>query len=341
VDLDVVFLGTGGAMPSALRGSPALLVRRGGERLLVDCGEGTQRQLLRSAVGLVDIDVLLLTHYHGDHVYGLPGLLKTFALRGRDVPLAVFGPPGLASVFRAFSPLTGRLPYPLELREVEAGETIDRAGYLLEAHRVLHRGPSVAWSLAEPVRPGRFDVEAARELGVPEGPLFGRLQRGDAVATPHGREVRPEDVLGPARPGRRIVLSGDTRPCDGVLAASVRANLLVHEATFTAGDAERARDTGHSTAAEAATLGAEAGVTLLALVHLSQRVRPHEVKEEARAVFSATVVPRDFDTVAVPYPEQGPPALRRGGALGPAERRDLGLGDEAALAVADTEVEQA
>src|SRR5215470_15158065 len=203
MDLDVVFLGTSGSVPSPLRAPSATLVRRGGDRILIDCGEGTQRQLLRSSAGLVDLEVILLTHYHGDHILGLPGLLKTFALRTREAELLVYGPPGLHAVFKAFDPFIGRLPFALRLQEVAPGEAIERDGYRLEAHRAAHRAPANAWALVEETRPGRFDVEGARALGVPEGPLFGALQRGESVTTPSGATVTPDQVLGEARAGRR------------------------------------------------------------------------------------------------------------------------------------------
>ena len=323
MDLDVVFLGTSGSVPSPLRAPSATLVRRGGDRILIDCGEGTQRQLLRSSAGLVDLELLLFTHYHADHILGLPGLLKTFALRAREAELRVYGPPGLHAVFKAFEPFIGRLPFPVRIGEISPGEAVERDGYRLEAHRAAHRSPSNAWALVEDQRPGRFDVGQARALGVPEGPLFGALQRGEAVTTPTGETVQPEQVLGETRAGRRAVFSGDTRPCRGVLAAAHGADLLVHESSFTEEDAERAVETKHSTAREAAIVARTAEVRLLALTHLGQRARASDVKREAREQFSDTVVPRDFDIIDVPLPERGAPTLERGAAVGWAAARDL------------------
>jgi ribonuclease Z len=314
VDLDVVFLGTAGSTPTARRAPSATLIRRGGERLLLDCGEGTQRQLLRSRIGLVDLDIVLFSHYHADHVLGLPGLLKTYDLRGREQGLELYGPAGLSVLLTVFAPLIGRLGFPLHARELGDGEEVPGDGYRLMAHAVDHRGPAVAWELSEDERPGQFDVDAARRLGVPEGPAFGELQRGRSVTTRDGSLVGPEAVLGPARRGRTIVFSGDTRPCAAVRRASLGADLLVHEASFASEDLERARETCHSTAAEAAELAAVSEVKLLALTHLGARATPRLIKDEARAVFAATVVPRDFDTIELPLPERGSPALRRGGA---------------------------
>jgi ribonuclease Z len=314
VDLDVVFLGTAGSTPTARRAPAATLIRRGGDRILLDCGEGTQRQLLRSRVGLLDLDVVLFSHYHADHVLGLPGLLKTYDLRGREQGLELYGPSGLSDLLTIFAPVIGRLGFPLHARELGDGEEVAGDGYRLVAHSVEHRGPAVAWELSEDERPGQFDVAEARRLGVPEGPAFGELQRGQPVTLPDGSAVSSEAVVGPARRGRTVVFSGDTRPCAAVRRAALGADLLVHEASFASDDLERARETRHSTAAEAAELAAASEVKLLALTHLGARATPRMIKDEARALFADTVVPRDFDTIELPLPERGGPALRRGGA---------------------------
>ena len=320
MDLDIVFLGTAGSAPSPSRGVSATLIRRGGERILLDCGEGTQRQLLRSSVGLVDVDAIAFTHFHGDHLLGLPGLLKTYALRNRERALDLYGPEGLRAVLRVLEPLVGRLPFPLRVRELEPGDHVPGDGYALEVSGVAHRAPALAWALVEESRPGRFDVARARTLGVPEGPLYGMLQRGEPVTLEDGRAIDPAQVVGEGRAGRRIVFSGDTRPCDSLRAAATGADVLVHEATFVGDERERARETGHSTAAEAAELAAEVGVDLLALTHLGARAQVRLVKAEARELHPNTVVPRDFDTIDVPLPERGPPQLRKAGAVRDGER---------------------
>jgi ribonuclease Z len=276
--------------------------------------------LLRSTVGLVDLDIVLFSHYHADHVLGLPGLLKTYDLRGRQQGLELYGPTGLSDLLTVFAPIIGRLGFPLRVREIGNGDDVPGDGYRLLAHSVDHRGPALAWELCEAERPGAFDVDEARRLGVPAGPAFGELQRGAAVTTPDGSVVTPAAVLGPARRGRTLVFSGDTRPCAAVRRAALGADLLVHEATFTAEDRERARETRHSTAAEAAELAAASEVKLLALTHLGARATPSMIKDEARAVFAATIVPRDFDTIEVPLPERGAPELRRGGAQSDEEK---------------------
>jgi ribonuclease Z len=305
MDLDVFFAGTAGSVPTARRGLPALLVRRGGDRLLFDCGEGTQRQLVRS-VGLPELDDVFITHYHVDHWLGLPGMLKTFDLRGRERALAVHGPPGLKDVMRLLRPVYGRLGYGLDLVELQPGETVRRDGYSVAAFAVEHRVGAYGYALWEDERPGRFDAELAERLGVRPGPDFGRLQDGETVAG-----VAPDQVLGPPRAGRKIVVSGDTAPCPGLTLAAHEADLLVHEATFAEEETERARLTGHSTAGQAATTAREAGVRMLALTHLSTRYGGRELRDEARAVFANAVVPHDFDAVELPFPERGEPSLVR------------------------------
>jgi ribonuclease Z len=305
MDLDVLFVGTAGSAPTAGRGLPATLVRRGGDRLLFDCGEGTQRQLLRS-IGLVDLEEIFLTHFHADHFLGLPGMLKTFGLRGREMPLTIYGPPGLRALFEALRPVVGGTAYEVRLVELEPNVPLERDGYLVAPFQVAHRVRAYGYAIVEQDRPGRFDEQRARELGVEPGPDFGRLQRGEPVSV-DGREVLPEQVLGETRPGRRIVLAGDSAPADSTRAIAHGADLLVHEATFTVEEAERAAETGHSTARGAAELAAAAEVTLLALNHVSPRYSPDDLRAEAREAFDATIVPRDFDRVEIPFPERGRP----------------------------------
>jgi ribonuclease Z len=314
VDLDVVFLGTAGSMPTARRAPSATLVRRGGEKLLFDCGEGTQRQLLRSDVGLVELHEIFLTHFHADHFLGLPGMLKSFALRGREMPLTLYGPRGLDELLRSLARIFGRLSYEVDVIELAEGAVLPRDGYDLRTFAVRHGREALGYSLIEDARPGRFDVSAADALGIPFGPERGALQAGEPVTLPDGRVVTPEQVLGESRPGRKLVVTGDTAPSDGVVEAAVGADLLVHEATFCEEEAERAQETEHSTALEAARVAREAGVTLLALTHLSSRYGAGEVEREARTVFPATVVPRDFDLIEIPFAERGGPELVKSGA---------------------------
>ena len=301
MDLDVLFVGTAGAAPSAQRGLPAIVVRRGGERLLFDCGEGTQRQLMRS-IGLVDFEEIFLTHYHADHVLGLPGMLKSFALRQRERPLTIYGPPGLGSFWRLLDPIVGRLPFKVTLHTIAPNHELRRDGYRLAAYEVDHRGLALGYAIVENPRPGVFDPDRAQALGITPGPDFGRLQSGETV-----NGVRPDQVMGKPRRGRKLVLAGDTVPCDMTRLVAHEADLLVHEATLLEDEAERARETRHSTALGAAELAAAARVTMLALTHVSPRYGGREVKEEARVAFENTVVPRDFDRIELPFPERGEP----------------------------------
>ncbi len=305
MDLSVVFAGTAGSVPTARRGLPATLIRRGGERILVDCGEGTQRQLIRS-VGLADLDAVFITHLHADHWLGLPGMVKSFELRDRERPLTVHGPPGVRQALDLLRPVLGRPRFGLTVRELEPWEEVERDGYRIAAVPVRHRGTAYGYALVEDARPGRFDAELAAARGVRPGPDFGRLQRGEAVDG-----VDPAEVVGPARAGRRIVLSGDTAPCQTLLAAAHEADVLVHEATFVDEDLDRARETSHSTARQAAEVARDAGARLLCLTHLSPRSTAGDVRDEARATFANAVVPRDFDVVEVPFPEKGEPVLVR------------------------------
>jgi ribonuclease Z len=314
VDLDIVFLGTAGSMPTAQRSPAALMIRRGGDRLLFDCAEGTQRQLLRSSVGLVDLREVFLTHFHADHVLGLPGMLKTFALRGRDQPLEVYGPRGLVDLIGSLRRVVGRLTYEVRLHELSPGDALERDGYRLATFAVAHGVSAIGWSLIETTRPGRFDVRAADALGVPSGPQRGALQRGERISLPDGGTVEPEQVLGPPRPGRKIVLTGDTAPSEQVVEAAWGADVFITEATFSDEERGRAEETKHQTATQAADAARRADVRLLALTHLSSRYFGPEIAREARAIFADTVVPRDLDVVVAPYTERGKPQLVKGGA---------------------------
>jgi ribonuclease Z len=315
MDLDVVFLGTAGSMPTAQRAPAALLVRRGGDRLLFDCAEGTQRQLLRSSVGLVDLPEIFLTHFHADHVLGLPGMLKTFSLRGRELPMEIYGPRGLGDLMSSLKRVVGKLSYELRLIELEPGDVLERDGFRLAAFAVAHGVTALGWSLIEATRPGRFDVAVADSLGVPNGPERGRLQHGEAVTLADGRTIAPEQVVGPPRPGRKLAITGDTAPSETIVEAAWGAEVLITEATFSEEEAERAVETMHQTAAQAADVAKRANVRLLALTHLSNRYFGPEIAREARELFPETVVPRDFDVVEVPFEERGAPQLVKGGAL--------------------------
>lgn len=322
MDLSVTFLGTGGSVPSARRSTASVLVSRGGERLLFDCGEGTQRQMQRS-LGLVQADAIYLTHFHADHVLGLPGLLKTYDLTDRRVPLKVYGPPGLTDLFQVFSPFLGRLKFALDLVELAKNEPISHDGYAIRPFEAAHGARALGYALVEEERPGRFDPEAAAAAGVPEGPAYAALQRGETVEGEAG-PVTPDRVMGESRPGRTIVITGDTAPSPATVSAAADADLLVHDASFAEEEARRAAETNHSTVGQAAAVAAEAHVKLLALVHISSRYHVGRVIEEARAVFEPVVAPRDFDQIELPFAERGEPRLVPDGAR---QRPDAGGGE--------------
>jgi ribonuclease Z len=310
--MDVVFLGTGGSVPTARRATACLLARVGGERLMFDCGEGSQRQMQRST-GLVQVDEIYLTHFHADHYLGVPGLLKTYDLNGRERDLKVIGPPGLFELFGALRRIFGKLAYEVELVELEPGEAVRHDGYEVRSFPVEHGTTAFGYALVEDERPGHLDPEAAARLGVTHGPDLGRLQRGEQVEG-SGGVVRPEDVMGEGRRGRKLVITGDTAPCEMTRLAAHEAQLLVHDGSFAVEETARAAETRHSTARQAAELAAEAEVKLLALVHVSSRYDVQAVLDEARELFPGAIAPRDFDIVEIPFPERGDPHLIESGA---------------------------
>lgn len=301
--LTLTFLGTAAACPTVDRNVTAHALAREGEVLLFDCGEGTQRQMMRYGVGF-SFREIYLTHFHGDHILGLPGLIRTMGLLDRTEPVTVYGPRGAPRIIGDLLRVgVERNKFPVEVVEVEVGVIHRRPAYDLVAFPTDHRAGSLGYALREHPRLGRFDPAVARALGIPEGPLWGRIHRGEAVDLPDGRRIDPADLVGPPRPGRTVVLTGDTRPCQGVLEAARGADLLVHDATFGNDEADRARETGHSTAREAAGVAREAGVGRLALTHISARYTREapELLAEARELFPDSVVARDGLSVEIPY----------------------------------------
>jgi ribonuclease Z len=308
MSLAVRLLGTSASRPTVERNVASLSLVREGETMLFDCGEGTQRQMMRYHVSFALSDIFF-THFHADHLIGVIGLLRTLALQGRTDALRLWGPRGGARVLRAATSFGADRPtFPVEIVELEPGQRVDRNGYQIVPFAVDHGGPpSFGYALIEEERKGRFNPERARELGIPEGPLWGRIHRGLAVTLDDGRTIEPPEVVGPRRPGRRVVITGDTRPCDATIAAAMRADLLVHEATFGDEEADRAAVTGHSTAREAAEIARAAGVRRLVLTHLSARYSrdPVELEREAAAVFANVVVGKDGMEIEVPYTDDG------------------------------------
>ncbi len=308
--LTLTFLGTGAACPTVDRNVTGLALAREGETLLIDCGEGTQRQMMRYGVGF-GFREIFFTHYHSDHLLGLTGLLRTMGLlhtmgeADRQESLTLYGPRGAARILGAvLSVGIERTRFPVEIVELKPGQVLQRKDYDLVAVETAHRGAdTLGYALVEHPRLGRFHPDRARQLGIPEGPLWGRLHKGETVSLPDGRTVAPSDLVSGPRPGRTLVISGDTRPHPALRDAARGADLLVHEATFGEDEAERARETGHSTAREAAEIARDAGVKQLVLTHISPRYSRDaaELLAEARAVFPETLVARDGMCIDVPF----------------------------------------
>jgi ribonuclease Z len=303
------FLGTSASRPTVERGVSCVVLEREGETILFDCGEGTQRQMMRYGVAFTLRDIFF-THFHADHFLGLPGLLRTMALQGRTDPMHLWGPPGAARFLKQVSSLGAeRATFPLQVHEIEPGAVLKRGDYSIAAVSAVHRGPpALNYALIEDERRGRFNPERARELGIPEGPLWGRIHRGESVRLEDGRVIDPSVLVGPTRTGRRVVITGDTRPCDATVEIARGADLLVHEATFAEEEAQRAQDTGHSTAREAAEVAARAGVKRLVLTHLSARYTRDtaDLEREAREIFPATTIARDGMEIDIPFADQEP-----------------------------------
>jgi ribonuclease Z len=304
MSLAVRLLGTSASRPTVERNVASLSVVREGETLLFDCGEGTQRQMMRYHVSFALNDIFF-THFHADHLIGVIGLLRTLALQGREELLRLWGPRGGTRLLRGASSFGADRPtFPVEIVELEPGQRIERNGYQIVPFAVDHGGPpSFGYALIEDERKGRFNPDHARELGIPEGPLWGRIHRGLAVTLDDGRTIEPQELVGPPRPGRRVVVTGDTRPCDATIAAAAGADLLVHEATFGDEEAERAVQTGHSTAREAAAVAKAAGVRRLVLTHFSARYSrdASELEKEAKTVFDEVIVGKDGMEIEVPF----------------------------------------
>jgi ribonuclease Z len=268
--LRFTFLGTSAAQPTIHRNLSGLAVKADTDLLLFDCGEGSQRQMIRFGTGFT-VDAVFFTHFHADHYLGIIGFLRTLGMQGRETPMTLYGPPPARRLLHQAVHLgTERIGFPLQIHELRGGDVAARSSYAVHAVQVDHRVNALGYVLQEQERPGRFDLERARALGVPEGPAFGKLQRGEAVIL-GGRTVQPSDVLGAPRPGRKVVLSGDTRPCDSLVVAALDADLLIHEATFSDDEQERALETRHSTGREAGRVAREGKVRRLILTHLSSR----------------------------------------------------------------------
>ena len=310
--LAVTFLGTSAARPTVERNVSGLAIHREGETLLFECGEGTQRQMMRYGVSFA-MSEIFFTHFHADHFLGVIGLIRTLGLQGRPEPLFLYGPKGAKKVLSTAMQLgVERVAFPVEITEVKAGDVLretgngKRDGYEIVAFPTEHGGgPSLGYVLQEHVRRGRFDVEKAKAAGIPEGPLWGKLAKGEPIELADGRRLTADGFVGPARPGRMIAFTGDTRPCASTVDAAQGADLLIHEATFGEEERDRARDTGHSTAKEAAQVALAAGAKRLLLSHVSARysISADELVKEAREVFPNASVAKDGMEVDVPFAE--------------------------------------
>jgi ribonuclease Z len=299
--LHVVFLGTAGSLPTPERNPSAILINREGEMMLFDCGEGTQRQMMRARTGMMRLNYIFLTHLHADHILGVPGLLETMAFQGREEPLTIAGPAHTIDLVEKFSSICYfSRDFEVRAMELEPGDVVRMDGYQVEAVETQHSVPSIGYCLKEDERLGRFNREAAIALGVSPGPLFGKLQHGQEVLV-DGKVVRPDQVMGAPRPGRKIVYTGDTRPCRTVEAASRGADLLIHDCALADDMADWARETRHSTAGEAAQLARRAGVRQLVLTHISSRYSEDisPLLKDARNVFEKTLIAEDLMTIEI------------------------------------------
>ena len=305
MSLIVRFLGTSASRPTVERNVTSLVVIREGETLMFDCGEGTQRQMMRYGTSFALRDIFF-THMHADHTLGVIGLFRTLALQGRQEPMTLWGPPGSESMLRrAIAIGSEKETFPVEYREVTPDSPVKRKDYSILPFPVHHGGgrDAIGYAIVEDTRLGRFNPDLARELGIPEGPMWGMLHRGQTVTLADGKVIDPASLVGPSRPGRRVVFTGDARPSAASIEAARGADLLIHEATFSDDEQQRALDTGHSTAREAAGVAAEAEVKQLALTHLSARysMSAADLLREAKEVFANTVVARDGMEIDIPF----------------------------------------
>ena len=304
MSLSLVLLGTSASRPTVERNVSSIALVREGETMLFDCGEGTQRQMMRYGVSF-SLGDIFFTHFHADHVIGVIGLMRTMALQGRAEPLRLWGPPPAARhLRRAVEFGVDRLSFPVEIGELQPGERLARTDHAIVPFAVEHGpGPAMGYALVEDDRKGRFDPDQARALGIPEGPLWGRIHRGEAVTLSDGRTVEPSELVGPPRAGRLVVITGDTRPCENTVTAARGADLLVHESTFGDEEAERAVETGHSTAREAGVVARRAGCRRLLLTHFSARYSRNaaELEAQARAEFDDVTIGKDGMEIEIPY----------------------------------------
>jgi ribonuclease Z len=301
----VIFLGTGGSLPTPQRNVSAIAVQIGSDILLFDCGEGTQRQFMLSSASFMKVTNIFITHLHGDHFLGLPAMVQSMSFSGRTRPLYVHGPEGMEDAMRSMLELGYFTPgFHVLTRELEERDVVEFPGFKVQAIAADHTVPAFAYVLEEDPRSGKFILQKAKSLGIPEGPLFSRLQNGDSVEV-GGRRITPDMVLGPKRRGRKLLISGDTRPSQEIIDAGKNADLMVHEATLHSSLQQEASEYGHSTAADAAEVAKKAEVKLLCLYHFSNRYEDAKVLlEEAKAIFPNTILAEDLASLQVNPPEE-------------------------------------
>jgi len=299
--LSIIFLGTGGSWPTVKRNVSSVALKRAGEIILFDCGEGTQRQFQKSSLSYMQISKIFITHFHGDHFLGLPGLIQTMQLNDRDVPLHIYGPKGMNYLLEQILSLGYFKPnYPIVSHVVDEGDILDFEGYKINVLNVKHGIPALAYSLVENIRPGKFDKPKALSIGIPEGPLFSKLQKGETITLKNGKKITSKMILGPSRKGRKIVFSGDTKPIKEMVDFAKDADILIHEATFESELKDIAGEYGHTTAYQAAEIAKKANVEKLFLLHISPRYMDHKlIEEDARKIFKNSFVPKDFEEVEI------------------------------------------
>ncbi|MEJ2280349.1 MAG: ribonuclease Z [Candidatus Bathyarchaeota archaeon] len=304
-DIHVIFLGTGGSVPTPTRGLSAIAIKRKNEILIFDCGEGTQRQMIQAGIGFQRKTKIFVTHLHGDHILGLPGLLQTMSLLGRKNKLEIYGPIGIKDFINSINQTVHfTLTFPVVIKEIIEGVVCEEKDYTIVAVQSAHIDPSLAYAFVEKPRPGRFNVSKANELGVPEGPLWSKLQSGESVKLSDGRLIEPSSILGACRRGRIIAYTGDTGPSEKIVRLAKNADLLIHEATFDDEMKQRAIEDGHSTPSIAAEIAKQAGVNQLILTHISARYKDtNRLLEQAKKIYKNTKVAKDFMQLELPYPE--------------------------------------
>ena len=303
MSLQIIFLGTAGSVPTPKRSLPAIVLLRKGEQVMFDCGEGAQRQMIKAKVGFHKKMKVFISHMHGDHVLGLPGLLQTMALLDREKKLEIYGPNGIKKFLENIrETVQFVLTFPIEIHEIyEAGVVCEEKEYVVQAVWANHVIPTLAYAFIEKPRPGKFYPEKARKLGVPEGPLWSRLQHGHKIKLSNGKIIKPEDVTGPLRPGRKIVYTSDTKPFKSFVKFAAGADLLIHDATLGDELAERAEEDGHSTPEQAAKNANKANVKKLILTHISARYDDASILlEQAKKIFKNTQVAEDFMKIEIP-----------------------------------------